>query len=115
MARINITLESDKIAQVLADSREDAFRLLLQQFLNAILSANSAEQLRAEPYEQTQERTDFRNGTRKRSLVTRVGTVELAVPRHRNVSFKTLVFDNYRRAEAALVLAMAEMVVGGAR
>ena len=115
MARINITLESDKIVQVLADSRGDAFRLLLQQFLNAILSANSAEQLRAEPYEQTQERTDFRNGTRKRSLVTRVGTVELAVPRHRNVSFKTLVFDNYRRAEAALVLAMAEMVVGGAR
>ena len=115
MARINITLESDKIAQVLTDSRGDAFRLLLQEFLNAILSAKSAEQLRAEPYEQTQERTDFRNGTRKSSLVTRVGTVELAVPRHRNVPFKTLVFDNYRRAEAALVLTMAEMVVGGAR
>ena len=83
MARINITLESDKIAQVLADSRENAFRLLLQEFLNAILSANSAEQLRAEPYEQTQERTDSRNETK--------------VLRQRNTPFETLVFDNYKR------------------
>lgn len=113
MARINITLESDEIARVLADSKGDAFRLLLQESLNAVLSAESAEQLRAEPYERTEERTDFRNGTRKRPLVTRIGTVELAVPRHRNVPFKTLVFENYARAEAALVLAMAEMVVGG--
>ena len=44
---------------------------------------------------------------------TRVGRITLHVPRHRNVPFKTLVFDNYSRSEAALVAGMAEMVVNG--
>ena len=35
------------------------------------------------------------------------------MPRHRNVPFKTLVFENYSRSEAALIASMAEMVVSG--
>ncbi|MGI6032246.1 MAG: IS256 family transposase [Coriobacteriales bacterium] len=113
MARINITLDQDEILRLLGEDAGDAFQALLQESLDAVLRAESAEQLRAEPYERTEERTDRRNGTRKRPLVTRVGTIELTVPRHRNVPFRTLVFDNYRRSEAALVTAMAEMVVAG--
>lgn len=56
---------------------------------------------------------DSRNGLRARELKTRIGRITLAVPRHRNVPFKTLIFDNYSRSEAALVAAMAEMVVNG--
>lgn len=37
----------------------------------------------------------------------------MAVPRHRNIPFRTLVFENYSRSEAALVASMAEMVVNG--
>ena len=113
MAQINITLEQDEILRLLADSGGDAFRLMLQESLNAVLRAESAEQLRAAPYERTAERTDSRNGTRRRPLATRIGTVELTVPRHRNAPFRTLVFENYRRSEAALVTTMAEMVVNG--
>ena len=58
-------------------------------------------------------RTDSRNSTKERTLIARVGTLELQVPRHRNVPFKTLVFENYRRSEAALVTTMAEMVISG--
>lgn len=113
MAQLNITLDQDEILRILSDSSGDAFRTLLQESLNGVLRAESAEQLRAEPYERTPERTDSRNGTRARPLTTRIGTVELTVPRHRNVPFKTLVFENYRRSEAALVTTMAEMVVAG--
>ena len=113
MAQLNITLEQDEILRLLADSSGDAFRVMLQESLNAVLRAESAEQLRAAPYERTDERTDSRNGTRQRPLTTRIGTVELTVPRHRNVPFKTLVFENYRRSESALVTTMAEMVVNG--
>lgn len=113
MAQLNITLNQQEILQLLEDSRGDAFRILLQEALNGILRAESAEQLKAEPYERTEERTDSRNGVRPRLLTTRLGTIELAVPRHRNVPFKTLVFENYKRSEAALVTAMAEMVVAG--
>lgn len=71
------------------------------------------EQLKASPYERSAERTDSRNGSRDRDLNTRVGRITLQVPRHRNVPFKTLVFENYSRSEAALVAGMAEMVVNG--
>jgi len=113
MAQLNITLNQEEILELLQDSRPDAFKNLLQESLNGVLKAESAEQLRAEPYERTEERTDSRNGTRDRPLVTRLGRIELKVPRHRNVPFKTLVFDNYKRSEAALVTTMAEMVIGG--
>ncbi|WP_080927236.1 IS256 family transposase, partial [Ligilactobacillus ruminis] len=63
--------------------------------------------------ERSEERTDSRNGTRERELKTRIGKITLTVPRHRNVPFKTLVFENYSRSEAALIASMAEMVVSG--
>lgn len=113
MAQLNITLDQDEILRLLADSSGDAFKILLQEALNGVLKAESAEQLRAAPWERTPERTDSRNGIRSRPLTTRIGTLELAVPRHRNVPFKTLVFENYKRSEAALITVMAEMVVAG--
>ena len=113
MAQLNITLDQDEILRLLADNSGDAFKILLQEALNSVLRAESAEQLRAAPYERTGERTDCRNGTRERGLTTRIGTIELSVPRHRNAPFKTLVFENYKRSEAALITTMAEMVVAG--
>ena len=113
MAQLNITLCQEEILQLLSDNREDAFRTLLTESLNSILQAESTAQLGAEPYERSVTRSDSRNGSRNRNLNTRIGTITLAVPRHRNVPFHTLVFDNYSRSEAALVTTMAEMVVNG--
>lgn len=113
MAQLNITLNQEEIQALLLDDRGEAFKKILQTSLNKILQAESAEQLKAAPYERSEERTDCRNGSRDRDLNTRVGRITLHVPRHRNVPFKTLVFDNYSRSEAALVAGMAEMVVNG--
>lgn len=113
MAQLNITLNQEEILQLLCNDRDEAFRLLLQQSLNNILKAESAEQLQADPYERSDNRTDSRNGFRDRPLTTRIGRIELHVPRHRNQPFKTMIFDNYSRSEAALIAGMAEMVVNG--
>ena len=113
MAQLNITLNQEEIQALLLDDRGEAFKKILQTSLNKILQVESAEQLKAAPYERSEERTDCRNGSRDRDLNTRVGRITLHVPRHRNVPFKTLVFDNYSRSEAALVVGMAEMVVNG--
>lgn len=113
MAQINVTLDQDEILRLLADSSGDAFRQVLAAALNAVMRAESDEQLGAGRYERSESRTDSRNGTRARRLTTRVGTIELEVPRHRNAPFETMVFESYRRSEAALVTTMAEMVVGG--
>ena len=112
MAQLNITLNQDEILQLLSADREDAFRTLLQESLNSILKPNQ-EQLQAAPYERSEGRTDSRNGFRTRDLKTRIGTITLNVPRHRNQPFHTMVFENYSRSEAALVATMAEMVVSG--
>ena len=113
MAQLNITLNQEEIQALLLEDQGEAFKKILQASLNKILQAESAEQLKAEPYERSAERTDSRNGSRDRDLNTRVGRITLQVPRHRNVPFKTLVFENYSRSETALVAGMAEMVVNG--
>lgn len=114
MAQLNITLNQDEILQLLSDDRESAFKKLLQESLNSVLKAESAEQLKAEPYERTADRTGSRNGFRDRPLTTRIGKITLRVPKHRDGEpFKTFVFDNYCRSESALILTMAEMVVNG--
>lgn len=113
MAQLNITLNQEEILQLLSENREDAFKTLLQESLNNILQAESSAQIGAEKYERSEERTDSRNGARQRLLTTRIGTIVLTVPRHREVPFHTLIFDNYSRSEAALIASMAEMVVNG--
>ena len=113
MAQLNITLNQEEMQALLLEDQGEAFKKILQTSLNKILQTESAEQLKAGPYERSEERTDSRNGSRDRDLNTRVGRITLQVPRHRNVPFKTLVFENYSRSEAALVAGMAEMVVNG--
>ena len=110
MAQLNITLNQEDILQLLSQDHDDAFRTLLQNSLHAVLKVESQEQLKANPYERSEERTDNRNGFRNRDLTTRIGKITLAVSKHRNVPFKTMIFENYARSEASLV-AIARMGV----
>lgn len=97
----------------LSNGRDEAFSKLLEEIFNQVLLAQSTEQIGAEPYERTETRTAYRNGFRERQLTTRVGTLTLRVPRHRNGQFSTELFSRYQRSEQALVLAMMEMVING--
>lgn len=114
MAQFYLTISQEEILQLLASDRDAAFAKLLQNSLNKILQIESAEQLKAAPYERTEDRTGSRNGFRERLLTTRIGQITLKVPKHRNGEpFKSLVYDNYSRSESALILTMAEMCVNG--
>lgn len=113
MAQVNITLEYQEFIGLLSKDRDTAFGYLLEKILNEFMQAESKEQLGADRHERTNERQDYRNGVRERQLTTRIGTITLRVPRHRDVPFTTMIFDNYQRSEAALISAMVEMVVSG--
>lgn len=113
MAQVNLTLSHEEVLQVLTGDREEALKFLLEKILNEIMKAESEEQLGAARHERTEERQDYRNGTRERELNTRIGTLTLEVPRHRNEPFHTMVFENYQRSEAALIATMVQMVVMG--
>ena len=55
----------------------------------------------------------YRAGYYGRSLVTRIGKLELRIPRDRGGEFSTALFERYARSEKALVAALAEMYVQG--
>jgi len=71
------------------------------------------EFLGAGPSERTGERRGYRAGYYGRSWITRVGKLELRVPRDRSGQFSTELFERYQRSEKALVSALAEMYVQG--
>ncbi|HHT65164.1 MAG TPA: IS256 family transposase [Clostridiales bacterium] len=110
----NITITEELLHGLfLSNGRDEAFSKLLEEIFNQVLLAQSSEQIGAEPYERAEERTAYRNGFRDRQMTTRVGTLTLRVPRHRNGQFSTELFARYQRSEQALVLAMMEMVING--
>jgi putative transposase len=114
MAQFNITITEELLHGLfLSNGRDEAFSKLLEEIFNQVLLAQSSEQIGAEPYERAEERTAYRNGFRDRQMTTRVGTLTLRVPRHRNGQFSTELFARYQRSEQALVLAMMEMVING--
>ena len=113
MTQVQFTLTETEILQVLSGDREEAFKMLVKKILDQIMLIESFEQLGAGRHERSDDRQDYRNGTRTRKLTTRIGTIELEVPRHRNEPFHTMVFDNYQRSEAALIAAMVKMVING--
>ncbi len=114
MAQFNITITAELLHGLfLSNGRDEAFSKLLEEIFNQVLLAQSSEQVGAEPYERTEERTAYRNGFRDRQMTTRVGTLTLRVPRHRNGKFSTELFARYQRSEQALILAMMEMVING--
>ncbi len=88
-------------------------REAVKEVFEALLEAEAAELVRARPYERTHMRKDHRNGTRKRKLVTRVGEIELTVPRLRTIPFQSQIIDRYRRMESSLEEALIEMYLQG--
>jgi transposase-like protein len=71
------------------------------------------EALGAEKGERTATRIGYRSGYYDRTLVSRVGKLELRVPQDRHGQFSTELFERYQRSEKALVAALAEMYVQG--
>ena len=111
MATFEITIDEEKIQELLHGDRGMA--VLLEPILNQILQAEMTDYLGAAPGERTDDRQGYRNGSYQRQLTTRVGTLELEVPRDREGEFQTALFQRYQRSEKALVLALMQMVVQG--
>lgn len=113
MSQVNITVDYEEVVALFSKERNEAFAYLMEKILNAFLLAESEEQIGAAKHERSGDRRDYRNGTRDRPLVTRIGKITLKVPRHRNAPFETMIFDHYQRSEAALLTTMMEMVIQG--
>lgn len=107
MALTNLLRKAKMAGDV--DFLRDGVRILGQTLMDLEVS----QHLRAEKHERTPERAGQRNGYRTRQWDTRVGTVELQVPRVRDGSFFPSLLEPRRRAERALVGVVQEAYVQG--
>ena len=111
MARRKSTrIEVDWKAALMGD---DGFRELVQMTVQQVLEAEMEEAVGAGKWERTEERVGYRSGYRDRTLVTRVGKLELRVPQDRAGRFSTELFERYQRSEKAFVSALTEMYIQG--
>jgi putative transposase len=97
----------------LAAGDQELMRHLVRAAMQEILEAEMTDTVGAEPGERTEGRLGYRAGHYPRTLITRVGKLELRVPRDRDGRFSTELFERYQRSEKALVSALAEMYVQG--
>jgi len=113
MTQYNITLNEEMVREMFMVGCEGVMKDMVVQVLNQLLVARAEDKCNAKPYEQTEERLDYRNGVRERSFTTRLGKIELEVPRLRGQSVVDGLFEKYKRNEQAIIAGVAEMVVKG--
>jgi transposase-like protein len=90
---------------------EEFVRALMRTALREVLEAEMTEAPGAEKGERTAGRLGYRSGYYGRTLITRIGKLELRVPQDREGRFSTELFERYQRSERPLVAALAEMYV----
>ena len=96
------------LGQALADASPDLMRHLLATVINALLSADADAVCGAEYGVASPDRVNQRNGYRHRELDTRVGTIDVAIPKLRQGSyFPEWLLERRKRAEAALITVVA--------
>jgi len=111
MTQIQVSFDEETLRKVLLGDK--GAEVLLEKVMNEILQAEMTEHLGAGPGEQTNDRRGYRNGSYERQLTTRVGSLNLEVPRDRDGTFQTDLFERYQRSEKALVTTLMQMVIEG--
>lgn len=99
--------------QALAEEGFDGMAQAMQLLLNECMKIERQQALGVGPYERGEARHGQANGFKPKTLKTRVGPLELAVPQVRGASFYPHALERGSRSERALTLALAEMYVQG--
>jgi transposase-like protein len=102
------------LGEALAEASPDLMRSLLQTVINALLSADADAVAGAEWGQRSAGRTAQRNGYRHRDLDTRVGSIDVAVPKLRTGTyFPEWLLERRKRAESALITVVADCYLAG--
>lgn len=91
------------------DFLREATEFMYQQ----LIDAEAEEMIGAERYERTEDRQTHRNGTRERRLETRVGELDLKIPKLRKGSYLPSLLTPRKRSEEALLAVVQEAYIQG--
>ncbi|MFV4914778.1 IS256 family transposase [Microbacterium lacticum] len=116
MTALHIVDPASVLAEALTDASPDLMRSLLQTMINALLSADADAVVGAEWGKPSPDRAAQRNGYRyrHRDLDTRVGTIDVAIPKLRQGTyFPEWLLERRKRAETALITVVADCYLAG--
>lgn len=102
-----------EVLELLVEHGFDGMAQAMQMLLNEAMKIERSQVLGARPYERTRERRGHANGYKPKTVHTRVGDLELAVPQARGVEFYPSSLERGLRSERALKLTVAEMYLQG--
>ena len=104
-----IRIEQEQLTRHL----DKVVRGTVEETLNALLDAEADRLCQASRYERTEKRQDTRAGHYKRNLDTKVGPVQLQIPKLRTLTFETAIIERYKRRESSVEEALIEMYLAG--
>jgi transposase-like protein len=102
-----------EVLELLVDHGFEGMARAMQTLLNEAMKLERSQVLGARPYERTTERRGYANGYKPKTVHSRLGTLELAVPQARGVEFYPSALERGTRSERALALAVAQMYLQG--
>ena len=101
------------VGKLLEQDDVDALREGVRVLAQAVMETEVSSQIGAAPYERNSERVAYRNGYRTRRWDTRVGTIELKIPKVTAGAYFPSLLEPRRRAEKALQAVVVEAYVKG--
>jgi transposase-like protein len=101
------------VGKLLEEQDGDVLREGIRVLSQALMESEVAGLIGAERHERTGDRTAYRNGARTRTWDTRVGTIELAIPKITPGTYFPSLLHPRRRAEQALAAVVQEAYVHG--
>ena len=109
-----MTDERLPLAELLAKAGDgDFLRSVAEAVVQLLMETDAEGMIGAGRHERTGERTTYRNGYRDRSLDTRVGTLNLKIPKLRTGSYFPGFLEPRKMVEKALVAVIQEAWIGG--
>lgn len=114
MTHLHFTLKTEEIQSLIDKSvKDDLSKTILTTVFQQLMEEQRTQYIQANEFERSDERVSQRNGYYQRGWTTRIGTLDLEVPRTRDGKFSPNVFERYQRNEKALLTSMLEMYISG--
>jgi putative transposase len=102
------------LAELLQKAGEgDFLRAVAEAVLQLLMEADVEGLVGAGRYERSPERSNYRNGFRERALDTRLGTLQLRIPKLRQGAYFPPFLEPRKVSEKALVAVIQEAWIGG--
>ena len=86
------------VLQLLTDEGFDGFAAALEILLNEAMKLERAAVLHAEPYQRTPQRRGHANGFKPKTVLSRLGKLQLAIPQTRGIEFYPSVIERGERS-----------------